>query len=212
MNRFSMLLKLLRGPAGITLIIMLWLVVFFIIWQVLRSKKSKAPVDKPLTVSDTAVHQNIAAAQPGQPLPVSDTAVNQNTTVVQSGQPMPVKSPGLYNAMAFTAEGIIFPKIDKPLGKLIYLDPSIPGGHHGPHYLVRQIKDGTGYEAYDPREKSFDDKETPSRCYKATHVYDLIKNLFANKYGFLDKINYFIIGLSIVCLFFIIIVVIDKWK
>jgi len=35
--------------------------------------------------------------------------------------------------------------------------------------------------------------------------------LMANKYGFLDKINYFIIGLSIVCLFFIIIVVVDKW-
>jgi hypothetical protein len=192
MNRFAMLLKLLRGPAGITLIVMLWLIVFFVIWQFLRSKKSKIKAGKPLTVADTAVNQNLAA--------------------VQSGQPLPVKSTGQYNAMAFTAEGVIFPKIDKPLGKVIYLDPSIPGGHHGPHYLVRQTKDGTAYEAYDPREKSFDDKETPSRCYKATHVYDLIKNLFANKYGFLDKVNYFIIGLSIVCLFFIIIEVIDKWK
>ena len=62
-----------------------------------------------------------------------------------------------------------------------------------------------------PGEKKFDDKETPSRCYKAAHVYDLIKNLMANKYGFLDKINYFIIGLSIVCLFFIILRVVDKW-
>ena len=192
MNRFTMLLKLLRGPAGITLIVMLWIIVIFVIWQFLRSKKSKVKIDKPLTVADTAVNQNMAA--------------------VQSGQPLPVKSTGQYNAMAFTTEGIIFPKIDKPIGKVIYLDPSIPGGHHGPHYLVRQTKDGTGYEAYDPREKSFDDKETPSRCYKATHVYDLIKNLFANKYGFLDKVNYFIIGLSIVCLFFIIIEVIDKWK
>jgi len=191
MNRFTMLLKLLRGPAGITLIIMLWMVVIFIIVQFLRSKKGKMPADKPLTVADTAVNPHIAA--------------------VQSGQPLPVKSTGQYNAMAFTSEGITFPKIEKPLGKPLYLDPSIPGGHHGPHYLIRQTKDGTDYEAYDPREKKFDDKETPSRCYKAAHVYDLIKNLMANKYGFLDKINYFIIGLSIVCLFFIIIVVVDKW-
>ena len=133
MNRFTMLLKLLRGPAGITLIIMLWMVVIFIIVQFLRSKKGKMPADKPLTAADTAVSQHLAA--------------------VQSGQPLPVKSTGQYNAMAFTSEGITFPKIEKPLGKPLYLDPSIPGGHHGPHYLIRQTKDGTDYEAYDPRER-----------------------------------------------------------
>lgn len=117
------------------------------------------------------------------------------------------KTIGKYPAMAFTANGITYIKIDKPMGRPIYLDPSIPG-HHGSHYLVHEIPGG--YEAYDPREKPFDASETPSRCYKATHVYDLIRALFANKYGLLDKINYIIMGLLIVCCFFIVLTLIDK--
>jgi uncharacterized membrane protein YuzA (DUF378 family) len=115
---------------------------------------------------------------------------------------------GTYAAMAFTARGITFPKIDSPMGRPLYLGTSMPG-HHGSHYMVREIGEGK-YEAYDPRELPFDAAETPSRCYKATHVYDLIRALFANKYGLLDKINYLIMGLLIVCSFFILLTLIDK--
>ena len=119
-----------------------------------------------------------------------------------------VASTGTYAAMAFTARGITFPKIDSPMGRPLYLGTSMPG-HHGSHYMVREIGEGK-YEAYDPRELPFDAAETPSRCYKATHVYDLIRALFANKYGLLDKINYLIMGLLIVCSFFILLTLIDK--
>ena len=128
---------------------------------------------------------------------------------VVAAQPVIDNKPkGKYAALAFTANGIIFTTVDKRMGKPLYLDPSIPV-HHGAHYLVRETAEGI-YEQYDPREANFDASETPSRCYKATHVYDLIKALFANKYGLLDKINYLIMGLLIICSFFIILTLIDK--
>ena len=198
MKTFTDLAKLLHGPAGVTMIVMLWIIGIFVVIQILRSKKSKLINKNPVTGTAKVVTQDAVATQDAK---------------VQSGeQNAIIPSTGKYTAMAFTTRGIIYPMIEKPLGRPLYLDPSIPGGHHGSHYLIREKADGSGYESYDPREKKFDDKETPSRCYKATHVYDLIKNLFANKYPLLDRINYVVIGISIVCLFFIIVVVIDKWK
>jgi len=192
MKTFTGLAKLLHGPAGVTMIVMLWIIGIFAVVQILRSRKSKLTNKNPVTATPKVVTQDVT---------------------VQSGEQNPIiPSTGKYAAIAFTTRGIIYPLIEQPLGRPLYLDPSIPGGHHGSHYLIREKADGSGYESYDPREKKFDDKETPSRCYKATHVYDLIKNLFANKYPLLDRINYVVIGISIVCLFFIIVVVIDKWK
>jgi hypothetical protein len=141
------------------------------------------------------------------PKDANSTTVRPETVLQPAESVGSVKPTGKYRAMIITNEGITFGGIDKPVGRPFFLDPSMP--HTGAHYVVARNEKGE-YEPYDPRTQAIDNKASPARCYKATHVYDLVKALFANKYGIWDKINWFFAAAAILLMFFVIMTAIDK--
>jgi hypothetical protein len=215
------IIGIFRSPAAIIAALsgLGFLVGLFILSRLKKKTPAAAKSDKAEnkkvaatpTVEVTPLTESPSAGISFEKVPVeaqSDAITPKTSTAVIKIRTAVAKTDGKYPAMAFTGMGITFPRIDIRLGKPLYLDQTIPG-HHGAHLLVRETENGE-FEAYDPREAKLDNKKSPARCYKATHVYDLIKSLFANKYGLLDKINYFFIGGAMVMMFFVILVVIDK--
>ena len=51
MKTFAGLAKLLHGPAGVTMIVMLWIIGIFVVIQILRSRKSKLINKNPVTAT-----------------------------------------------------------------------------------------------------------------------------------------------------------------
>lgn len=119
---------------------------------------------------------------------------------------------GKFRAIVWGISNIYFANIKKQSGNLVYLDPSMP--ESGPHYSVREIIDADTGEItllpYDPRERKVDSKLSPGRCYTATHVYDLVNAVFANKYGMWDKVNMVFAGIAMGMFFIVMLVAIDK--
>lgn len=119
-------------------------------------------------------------------------------------KPKPV---GKYLALAFTEEGIKFPKILERVGNVIQLEPSLP--KHGAAYLVVETKDGD-YKAYDPRLAPLLSKETPQRAFNATNWYREVNAVYANKFGLWDKINVVLIAVGLIVAGLVSIVALDK--
>lgn len=121
-------------------------------------------------------------------------------------------STGKYRAMLFqevTKEGeynIEFPRISAPCGHPIELDQSMP--EHGTAYMVVS-RDGY-YLPYDPRLDRIDSKMTPQRAYWAISVYQLVADVWANKYGLLEKLNAVLCALFGAGLLLVAIVAINK--
>lgn len=198
MNKYGMVFG--SAPMIIGICVALLAIIGFFVIQALKKRKLKGQDQDTFKPAKVSIDPNKASSASG------DDLNELNDLQLPAKKQSKV---GKYAAQIFTInDGIIYSTIDKPKGKPVYLDPSVPG-HHGAHYLLKEIKEGE-YVEYDPRAHNFDADETPSRCYKATHVYDLIRALFANKYGLLDKINYLIMALLIICSFFIILTLIDK--
>jgi hypothetical protein len=91
----------------------------------------------------------------------------------------------LYNALAFTDDGIKFKTIKERLLTQIFCDPSLP--KPGARYLCVE-KNGV-VKAYDPRDSIISSLDTAQRAWRATHCYDIVKAMFATPLTGLEKLN-----------------------
>ncbi len=204
MNNSPLMLQAIIGVVlGLIALLGWWL------WDRHRSKKPRKEketvVAKPVSADllDKTAEITLDLEARGV-LSTRDGRLLRQAAITQVPKPKPV---GKYLALAFTEEGIKFPKIPVRVGNVIQLEPSLP--KHGAAYLVVETKDGD-YKAYDPRLAPLLSKETPQRAFNATNWYREVNAVYANKFGLWDKINVVLIAVGLIVAGLVSIVALDK--
>lgn len=114
---------------------------------------------------------------------------------------------GKYKAYIWDSEGIHPGRIEKPIGKVWYAEPTMP--ESGQCYFVRKDDKGK-MTPYDPREHALDKDERPQELYDALNWRYEVNGVYSIASSIWDKINMLLPYVAAFLFFIVMAMAIDK--